>query len=185
MGRALGALHSLELDSSPMSALSEGLPRRLPHALFLHRPDHALYCNASYGNLQAVRVPCRSFPAFGALIDALTEEWRPSCLVHFDVKGDNIKISPKGASAQPFHRLGAGCAWRSSMGRRLHVRRLSRRVAVVDPDHWGTPAGPYFSLARFPLTRLQPALRAFWESYRLARGLTGRAETAFVLSATR
>ena len=63
-------LHSLELDSSPMSALSEGLPRRLAHALFLHRPDHALYRKASYGNLQAVRI-LQSFPAFGALIDAL------------------------------------------------------------------------------------------------------------------
>jgi autotransporter-associated beta strand protein len=40
MGRALAALHSLKLASSPISALSERLPRRLPDALFLHRPDH-------------------------------------------------------------------------------------------------------------------------------------------------
>ena len=147
IGRALGALHSLELHSSPMSALSEALPRRLPHALFLHRPDNALYCDASSGNLQAVRI-MQSFPAFGALIDALTEEWRPSCLVHFDVKGDNILLSPqRGAQLGLAHRLGTGCAWRSGMGRRLDVRRLSRRLAVVDPDHWRTSAGP-LSLAR-------------------------------------
>ena len=150
MGRALAALHSLELGSSAMRALSEGLPRRVPHALFLHRPDHALYCNASYGNLQAVRI-LQSFPAFGALIDALTKEWRPSCLVHFDVKGDNILLLRRTARALGLaHRLGTGCAWRSGMGCRLHVRRLSRRVAVVDPDHWGTPAGP------LPLARTLP-----------------------------
>ena len=37
-----------------------------------------------------------------------------------------------------------------------------------------------------PLDQVQqPALRAFWKSYRLVRGLTGRAATAFLLAATR
>ncbi len=185
MGRALGALHSLELDSSAMSALSEGLSRRLPHALFLHRPDHALYCNASYGNLQAVRI-MQSFPAFGALIDALTEEWRPSCLVHFDVKGDNILLSAKRGE-----RSGWLIDWELAA-----LGDPAWDVGSMFADYLGVwlwsipitgehPPAHYLSLARFPLTRLQPALRAFWESYRLARGLTGRAETAFLLSATR
>lgn len=185
MGRALGALHSLELGSSSMSALSEGLPRRLPHALFLHRPDRALYYNASYANLQAVRI-MQSFPAFGALIDALTEEWRPSCLVHFDVKGDNVLLSAK---------RGARSGW-----------LIDWELAALGDPAWDVgsmfadflgvwlwsipitgehPPAHYLSLARFPLTRLQPALRAFWRSYRLARGLTGGAVTAFLLSATR
>ena len=55
-----------------MSALSEELPRRLPHALSFIGRITLVYCNASYGNLQAVRI-MQSFPAFGALIDALTK----------------------------------------------------------------------------------------------------------------
>lgn len=185
MGRALGALHSLDLGSSPMSALSEGLPRRLPHALFLHRPDHAFYCDASYGNLQAVRI-MQSFPAFGALIDALTKEWQPTCLVHFDVKGDNILLSAeKGARAAGWlidWELAAlgDPAWDvgSMFADYLGVWLWSIPITGEHPAH-------YLSLARFPLVRLQPALRAFWRSYRLARGLTGRAATALLLAATR
>ena len=185
IGRALGALHSLELGSSPMSALSEGLPRRLPHALFLHRPDHALYCDASYGNLQAVRI-MQSFPAFGALIDALTEEWRPSCLVHFDVKGDNILLSAKRGA-----RSGWLIDWELAA-----LGDPAWDVGSMFADYLGVwlwsipitgehPPAHYLSLARFPLTRIQPALRAFWQSYRLVRGLTGIAATAFLLAATR
>ncbi len=185
IGRALGALHSLELGSPPMSALSEGLPRRLPHALFLHRPDHALYCAASYGNLQAARV-MQSFPAFGALIDALTKEWRPTALVHFDVKGDNILLSAK---------TGARSAWLIDW-ELAELGDPAWDVGSMFADYLGVwlwsipitgehPPAHYLSLARFPLTRLQPALRAFWRSYRLVRGLTGRAATAFLLAATR
>jgi len=185
MGRALAALHSLELGSSAMRALSEGLPRRVPHALFLHRPDHALYCNASYGNLQAVRI-LQSFPAFGALIDALTKEWRPSCLVHFDVKGDNILLL-----AEPRARSGWLIDWELAA-----LGDPAWDVGAMFADYLGVwlwsipitgehPPAHYLSLARLPLTRLRPALRGFWKSYRLARGLTGRAATAFLLSATR
>ena len=185
IGRALGALHSLELHSSPMSALSEALPRRLPHALFLHRPDHALYCDASSGNLQAVRI-MQSFPAFGALIDALTEEWRPSCLVHFDVKGDNILLSTQRGA-----RSGWLIDWELAA-----LGDPAWDVGSMFADYLGVwlwsipitgehPPAHYLSLARFPLIRLQPALRAFWRSYRLARGLTGRAATALLLAATR
>jgi aminoglycoside phosphotransferase (APT) family kinase protein len=185
MGRALGALHSLDLGSSPMSALSEGLARRLPHSLFLHRPNHALYCSASYGNLQAVRI-MQSFPAFGALIDALTEEWRPSCIVHFDVKGDNILLS-----AQKGARSGWLIDWELAA-----LGDPAWDVGSMFADYLGVwlwsipitgehPPAHYLSLARFPLTRLQPALRAFWRSYRRARGLTGRAASAFLLAATR
>ena len=170
MGRALAALHSLKLASSPMSALSERLPRRLPDALFLHRPDHALYCNSSYANLQAVRM-MQSFPAFGALIDALAKEWRPSCLIHFDVKGDNILLSAK---------RGARSSWLIDW-ELAALGDPAWDVGSMFADYLGVwlwsipitgehPPAHYLSLARFPLTRLQPALRAFWRSYRLARG---------------
>ena len=185
IGSALGALHSLEPGSAPISPLSERLPRRLPHALFLHRPDHAFYCNASHGNLQAVRI-MQSFPAFGTLIDALTEEWRASCLVHFDVKGDNILLSTqRGARAGwlidwELAALGdpawdVGCMFADYLGVWLWS-------IPITGEH---PPAHYLALARIPLTKLQPALRAFWRSYRLARGLTGSAAAAFLLSATR
>jgi len=83
MGHALAALHSLVPASLP-NGLIDVLPRRLPHALFLHRPDHTFYCDSSHGTLKAVQF-MQSFPAFGALIDALTGEWRPNCLIHSDV----------------------------------------------------------------------------------------------------
>jgi hypothetical protein len=185
MGLALGALHSLKLVSSPLSDLSAALSRRPPHALFLHRPDHAFYCNASHGNLQAVQF-MQSFPAFGTLIDALTGEWRPNCLIHSDVKGDNILLYAK---------PGAPSVWLIDW-EMAALGDAAWDVGSMFADYLGVwlssipitgerPPAQYLSLARFPLTRLQPALRAFWASYRVARGLTGRAATAFLLSATR
>ena len=174
MGRALAALHGLGPGSLP-DGLFDSLPRRLPHALVLHRPDHAFYYNASHGTLQAVRF-MQSFPEFGALIDALGREWRPSCLIHFDVKGDNILVLSRrrGASSwlidwelaalgDPAWDVGSMFAdylgvWLSSV--------------PITGEH---PAAHYLSLARFPLIRLRPAIRAFWKSYRAARGLTGGA----------
>ena len=37
------------------------------------------------------------------------------------------------------------------MGRRRHVRGLSRRLVVVDPNHWRTPAGPLSVAGSRPL----------------------------------
>jgi aminoglycoside phosphotransferase (APT) family kinase protein len=185
LGQALGALHNLELGSSPMRDLAEQLPRRLPDAFFVHRPDHAVYCNASHGNLQAVRI-MQSFPALGALIDAQRKEWRPTCLIHFDVKGDNILLGGKRR---------AGSSWLIDW-ELAALGDPAWDVGAMFADYLGVwlwsipitgeqPPARYLSLARVPLARLQPALRRFWRSYRLARGLTGHAAAEFLLSATR
>ena len=182
IGHALGALHRLELASSPLNDLSAALPRRPHHALFLHRPDHPFYYNASQGNLEAVRFT-QSFPAFGALIDALAGEWRSSCLIHSDVRSDNILV------------LGASSVWlidweMAALGDpawdvgSMFADYLGAWLSSI-PITGDRPPAHYLSLARFPLTRLQPALRAFWASYKLTCGLTGRAAAAFLLSATR
>ena len=128
----------------------------------------------------------QSFPAFGALVDALTEEWRPSCLVHFDVKGDNILLSAKRRA-----RSGWLIDWELAA-----LGDPAWDVGSMFADYLGVwlwsipitgehPPAHYLSLARFPLTGIQPALRAFWQSYRQVRGLTGMAATAFLLAATR
>jgi hypothetical protein len=185
MGLALGALHSLNLVSSPMSELSDALARRAPHALFLHRPDHAFYCNASHGNLRAVRF-IQSFPAFGALIDELGAEWQPNCLTHSDVKGDNILIlSKRGAPSVwliDWEMTALGdAAWDVGSMFADYLGTWLRSIPITGEQ----PSAQHLSLARFPLSKLQLAVHAFWASYRLARGLTGRAATAFLLCATR
>jgi len=128
----------------------------------------------------------QSFPEFGALIDALEREWRPNCLIHSDVKGDNILVLSRrgGASAWllDWEMVALGdAAW--DVGS-MFADYLGLWVSSV-PITGEHPAAHYLSLARFPLTRLRPAIRAFWASYRAARGLTGGAAASFLLSATR
>ncbi len=184
MGRALAVLHSLVPASLP-KGMTDVLPRRLPHALFLHRPDHAFYCDASHGTLQVVQF-MQSFPAFGALIDAQIGEWRPNCLIHSDVKGDNILL---------LARPGAISAWLVDWEMAM-LGDAAWDVGSMFADYLGVwlssipitgehPPAHYLSLAGFTLTRLRPAIRAFWASYRQARGLTGQAAASFLLSATR
>ncbi len=184
MGRALAALHRLAPASLP-NGLTEVLQRRPPHALFLHRPDHAFYFGASHGALKVVQF-MQSFPAFGALIDALRAEWRPDCLIHSDVKGDNILL---------LVRTGGISAWLVDW-EMAALGDPAWDVGSMFADYLGVwlssvpitgehPPAHYLSLAGVTLTKLRPAICAFWASYRRARGLTGQAAAIFLVSATR
>jgi len=183
IGSALAALHNTDFGASLLR--SEALPRHPPHALYLHRPDHMHYYNASSGSLQMVRL-IQSFPDFGGLIDDVTEGWRVESLIHFDAKGDNVLLcSMTGARSVwliDWEMAGLGdAAW--DIGSIL-ADYLGVWLAWIPITGEDSPAD-YLSLARFPLITLQSALRAFWKSYRLACNLNERAASAFLLSATR
>jgi thiamine kinase-like enzyme len=103
------------------------------------------------------------------MLDELSEGWRAETLIHSDIKWDNcIVLAPSRSS------------------RRTTLKIIDWEFAAVGDPLWdvgavfsnylsfwlfsipltgGDVPGRFLDLARFPLEKMQPALRAFWSAY--------------------
>jgi hypothetical protein len=170
LGRALGTLHQLPDDAARSIA-----SRPAPWVLAIHRPDLALYHAASQANLHLIATIQR-FPQFGALLDALRALWQPRALVHYDMKWENVLVAPAAAGGRRTIKLvdweaagwgDPGWDTGSVFGEYLGFWLLSIPTTGVDPPD------RFLELARYPLARIQPAMRRFWQAYARQRGLEG------------
>ena len=167
LGRALGKLHRI-----PASAWDENAPAQpaalLPHiVLNIHRPRRDTYFALSGANLQLLRI-IQSFPEFGELLDRLRHEWRDECFLHGDLKSSNLLSAPTGKNGRPAIKIvdwemagtGDPC-WDvgSVFSDYLSFWLLSIPITGKDPPD------RFLELARHPLPKMQPAIRAFWRSY--------------------
>jgi hypothetical protein len=166
LGEALAHLHS----QSPAGV--DAPPSRAPWVLEIHRPDLAFYRELSAANLRVIEI-VQQYADFGRLLDALRAGWRASCLIHGDLKWDNVLVAT-GPSGRHVPRpvlvdwemaaLGDP-AWDVGvlLGEFLAFWLLSIPLTGETPPERAT------ELARYPLAELRPALRAFWAAYRQAR----------------
>jgi hypothetical protein len=178
LGEALGALHTTRLRG----ALSS--PPALPWVLRVHQPSFGFFCELSAASVQLLSVLQRSDELCGVL-DELEADWSQDGFVHNDVRWDNCLVASRGAT------------------------RRTRRIKLIDWElgnygdalwdvgaalsqylaFWllSIPAGGDVALrelphlARHPLDRMQPAIRAFWRHYVATRdGESFDAEAALV-----
>jgi hypothetical protein len=166
LGEALACVHGIDPGGRPARGRAVGTCAP-PWALSLHRPDVALYAASSSANHQVISI-VQQFPAFGALLDALRAEWQPSSLVHGDLKWDNLlaKRRPGGPGRTvalvdwELAGLGDPC-W--DMGSAF-AGYLGFWLGSIPFSGQESPER-YLELARYPLARMQPALRALWAGY--------------------
>lgn len=173
-GEALAALHRLKPDGTGASATPPVTMPQPPGALFLHRPHLPAFRDLSRATLQVLQIVQR-FSEFGESLDALRAGWRVNALIHLDLKWDNWLVLDE-----------RRCPWNQRL--RLVDWELACPgdaawdVGSVFNDclsHWllsipvtgQTPPERFPELARHPLERMQPALRAFWQSYTRSRPL--------------
>jgi Ser/Thr protein kinase RdoA (MazF antagonist) len=135
--------------------ISADLPGFPPWYLSIHEEDPAAQDEASEGQRELVRL-VRKHAAFGRALDAVKAEWRAECLVHGDWKPMNCLISA-----------------------------ARDRLSMVDWEFasWGDPrsdAGTMLqsywnfwvrSPEQFPIAEIQPAMRAFLETYSAETGV--------------
>jgi hypothetical protein len=165
LGRALGTLHRLPGAGLPLCGT--------PWVLALHRPTPWIYHEFSFANHQLIRT-MQQFPAFGLLLDELRAEWRPAAPIHYDIKGDNLLVAPaRGRRVLKIvdwemAGLGDPC-WDAGavFGEYLRCWLLSIPITGADPPD------RFLQLARYPLHKIQPALRRFWQAYAGRIGLSG------------
>lgn len=174
LGDALAAIHRAFGD-----AALGGSP---PWVLALHRPVPEMLERLSGAHWQMLRI-VQETESIGASLEALAREWRPTTLIHADLKADNILVTPGPEPrvhivdwelAQP-----GDAAW--DVGA-LFQDLLLFWIRSIPISPRSTPeklAGE----ARFPLAQLLPAFRAFWDAYRRGAGLVGAAGASFLARA--
>lgn len=160
LGRALGALHA----ATPQP---EGVAAQPPSAFWIHRPAVAWMRDLSEANLALIRA-LQGAAGVPELLDGLREEWRVDAVTHRDLKADNCVVVRDAAGRGTGVRLvdwemaGPGdSAWDS--GSVLGDYLASWLVSIpITGEH---PPERFAELARFPLERMRPALRRFWDAY--------------------
>ncbi len=185
VGEALARLHEAfaGVDPSRDPALS-WLGSDLPWSFALHRPRIDALRDMSAANREMVRI-MQARPAVFRGLDALRALWRRETLIHGDVKMDNCLVLTDSTGAQrvalvdwELVQLGDS-AW--DLAGALNDFLF---FWVVSMPH-DRPLEEMIAAARYPLSVLQPAVRALWRAYAAERRLPAREAEALLERAVR
>jgi aminoglycoside phosphotransferase (APT) family kinase protein len=182
VGDALGTLHRETTENVPAQPA-----RSAPWVLSVHQPSMSVFRDASSAALELIRI-VQSAPEVGDRLDALRHGWEPSCLIHNDVKWDNLIACP--ASSRPKARLRLKIIdWEAAqygdprwdLGSVFcHYLSLWLFSIPITGQH---PPERFPELARFPLSRMQPAMADCWSAYRKRAGLDRLGGAPWLLAA--
>jgi Phosphotransferase enzyme family len=182
LGKALAALHAIPLADVHLP------PVGVPWVLLAHQPSFDFFCELSAASVELVSVLQRS-EDLCRLLDEMREEWEADSLVHNDVRWDNCLVLSRGASRRmtglkliDWELAGRGNAlWDvgSALSQYLAFWLLSI-PAAADVSPRALPR-----LARHPIERMQPAIRTFWRTYVMLRGIERSRETESLIRGTR
>ena len=176
LGRALSDLHRAT-DQDVKGERDDEWMGRLPWVLSLNRPSLRLFRDISLANVQLIRI-IQNTPGFPEMLNELRRGWRIDSLIHHDIKWDNCLIFPLPGSKRKFGLklvdwefagLGDSC-WDAGaiLSNYLSFWLFSIPVSGEEPpDH-------LLALAQYPLDRMQPAIRAYWQAYVRGMGFESR-----------
>jgi len=174
LGRAFGKYHRLVKSSSP-SVNSPIFPRRAPWILSFHNVAPQMLQNISGGNYQLFDV-LKRYPDFGRILDQLAGEWKFASLIHGDIKWDNCVLVPASAGVNlklvdwELADWGDPC-WDVAAIFSAFIVFWIQSLPVAP----GAGIDHAMRLTQFPLEKMQPAIRAFWEAYLAEMQLNGGA----------
>ncbi|HXT23089.1 MAG TPA: phosphotransferase [Thermoanaerobaculia bacterium] len=163
-----------ELLPRASSAIFTGQP---PWILSFHlMPPGAMNLSTANGQLMGI---LQRYPDFAPALDRIRTGWRRDALIHGDMKFDNVVVRAADAASgaddtEPtMHVVDweladvGDSAWDVAS---ILQAYLTWWIASLPPAADGRPAGA----ARYPLESIQPAVRAFWDSYVVSRRLEPR-----------
>jgi hypothetical protein len=179
-GRALATYHRQASGAMTQATHGHIFPCTLPWALTISQQTQSTIANLSAANAQMLSLIQR-YPNFPRRLEALQAAWRRDTLIHGDMKFENCVLSySKGAGADPEIKV---VDWeiadlgdpRWDVGSMLQswlsywIFSMPADGAVNDPEQLA-------ARAHYPLERMRPAIRAFWQSYVKTMEVTGKAE---------
>jgi hypothetical protein len=163
MGDALSLLHRKSWTNGKGSGHIFMCPP--PWVFSIHHPDVGILQGMSEANIQVIKI-VQQYPEFCGLLDELRKGWKAEAFIHSDLKWDNCLLSVASGKITlkivDWELAGLGDpSW--DVGSILSAY-LSFWLLFV-PITTETHPSQSLRLARYPLERMQPALRAFWRSY--------------------
>lgn len=184
LGSVLGIVHRTFRTSNdaPWAATLFGTH---PWVLGVHKPTPDIFATLSVANLHVLRAVQQSAPVRAGL-DHLRAAWTPDTVIHNDLKGDNVLISTRDGQTRvcivdwEMAQRGdaawdVGAMFRDFLGYWLNSVPLS---ADLTPEDMLARSG-------WPLSRLHPAARAFWQAYRSSSALDASDAGDFLLRSVR
>jgi aminoglycoside phosphotransferase (APT) family kinase protein len=167
LGRALGRLHSMPASDWKDYVGGMGAALLPFNVLAIHRPRLDRYTALSGANLHLLRI-IQQFPEFGQLLDQLRRDWREECFLHGDAKRGNILAVPTGENGRAGLKIvdwelagmGDPC-WDAGSVLSDYLSFWLLSVPITGKD----PPNRFLELARYPLAKMQPSIRAFWDAY--------------------
>jgi hypothetical protein len=189
-GRALGVLHrTLRVPGAGADARLGWLRSDVPWVMQVHKPGPEMLSAISPANYQTLRI-LQTQENLSQHLDSLKNLWRAECVVHGDIKSDNVLVLPAPEGSDP---------------KAAEVRLVDWETVQVGDPAWDLAGalqdfilfwvslmapGPYppeqlAATARYPLIILQSAVRSLWRGYRTAAGLDAKEANALVLRAVR
>ncbi|MGZ6604201.1 MAG: aminoglycoside phosphotransferase family protein [Solirubrobacteraceae bacterium] len=164
VGSALGLLHR-----ATQLPAAQAPP---PWILWVHRPDARVFRDISAAGLELIRI-VQSSAGFPDALDGLRADWRPSALIHGDVKWDNCLVSSDEDGREAVKLIDWESASAGDPGWDIGSA-LSHYLSFwlfSIPVTGAVPPERFPELARYPLDAMKPALAACWIAYADARGL--------------
>ena len=172
LGRALGTVHRTfrEPAGGPWEAT---LDDTHPWVLGVHKPTPDIFAALSPANLHVI-CELQQNPPIASGLNRLRASWRPTTVIHNDLKGDNVLISVGNGQTRvsiiDWEMAQRGdAAWdvgamlRDFLGYWLNSVPLSSDLTPED----------MLARSRWPLSRLHPSARAFWQAYCASGALDG------------
>ncbi len=195
VGRALAILHRLD-SRAWLDYASNSTPPAQPHwVLSIHHPNPGDVQRGSSANIRLIEIIQR-FPELCKLLDSLYAEWQSASQIapiHCDVRWSNIIVcdhtAGDGKRAAGYQvklvdwelaRLGDPC-WDTGvfLGEYLASWLISTPIADQNaPDR-------LLTLSKYPLGRMQPAIRTFWSTYSRKMGFDAATSEAWLLRSVR
>lgn len=181
LGDALGTIHR----TFPAAAVAEPLPwlhSQIPWIMRAHKPSPSLLAELSPANYQTLQI-LQQQGEISRQLDTLRDAWKPTTLIHNDVKADNVLVL---TGSLPKVRL---VDWEL-----VQIGDPAWDVAGVLQDAvmmWVqsmTPASTPEEMApsaRLPWPERQLAVKAFWRHYRAAAQLGNEDANALLERAVR
>jgi thiamine kinase-like enzyme len=151
------------------SAIFQGQP---PWILSFHIMPRGSMQNLSAANGQFMTI-LQGYPDFGQALDRLRAGWRRDVLIHGDMKFDNVVARGAQSHEPTMHVVDweladiGDPAWDVASILQAYLTWWIGSLPRVPTDQ---PDGA----AQYPLETIQPAIRAFWDSYVSSRRLGAR-----------
>ena len=186
LGLALSKFH--RLTSSASRSDFGRFSARMPWVLSLHRPSLEMFRDISNANLQLIRI-VQNAAGLPAILDELRQGWRVDTLIHNDLKWDNCLVCSYAKTRRApqlkivdweFAGMGDAC-WDAGAILSSYLSFWLNSIPVTGED----PPDRFLELARYPLQRMQPAIRHYWEAYVQGMGFDASKAQEMLLRSTK